>query len=358
MRPIPWTLTLLLAVSLAACEKDVPAKVETPRPVRTVVAQPVAQEIALTLPAEIRPRIETRYGFRIGGKIAQRFVSVGDRVAPGALLARLDPRDIAPAIAAQSAQVEAARTDLTLARAELGRVRELHARNYLSAAQLDRQQAATDSAAARLDAAQAQLDAARNNERFQELRADAAGVVTAIEAEAGQVVAAGQPVIRVAGTADKEALVNLPEAQVEIARQVERWEVVVPALGDRRLQASLRELSPLSDPASRTYPMRLALNGDAQGVQLGMTAVVHAVRKSEPGFVLPITVLWSRDGRPHVWRVDEGTATVQPVPVRTDGFLDDAVRITAGLNAGDRIVTAGANLLAPGQKVRVLEASR
>jgi len=351
-------LPALLALSLAACQREVAPRVDAPRPVRTTLVEPVAFEVALTLPGEIRPRIETRYGFRIGGKVAQRMVSVGDRVAPGALLARLDPLDVEPAIAAQAALVEAQRTELTLGRAELGRLRELHARNYISAAQLDRQQAATDSAAARLDAAQAQLDAVRNNRRFQELRADAAGVVTSVDAEAGQVVSAGQPVLRVAGTAEKEVLVNLPEAQVELARRVKSWQVVVPALGERRLQASLRELSPLSDPASRTYPMRLAINGESAGVELGMTAVVSAIRAGDPAFVLPLSVLWSRDGTPHVWKFDQKDSTVSPVPVSTGGFLDDKVRIVAGLSAGDRVVTAGANLLTEGQKVRLLEAPR
>ena len=351
-------LPALLALALAGCQKEVAPKVDAPRPVRSTLVEPVAYDVVLTLPGEIRPRIETRYGFRIGGKVAQRMVSVGDRVVPGTQLARLDPMDVEPAIAAQTALVEAVRTESTLARAELGRLKELHARNYISAAQLDRQQAATDSAAARLDAAQAQLDAARNNQRFLELRADTAGVVTSVDAEAGQVVSAGQPVVRVAGTAEKEVLVNLPEAQVEVARRVKSWLVLVPALGERRLQASLRELSPLSDPASRTYPMRLALNGASAGVELGMTAVVHAIRGADPAFVLPLSVLWSRDGRPHVWKVDERDSTVVPVAVSTGGFLDDKVRIVGGLSAGDRIVTAGANLLTAGQKVRLVEAER
>lgn len=352
--PIP-VLLIALASALAACEKDVAPRVELPRPVRSIVVQPVGVDIALTLPAEIRPRIETRYGFRVGGKVARRLVSVGDRVTPGTVLAELDSQDVAPAIAAQVAQVEAARVERRLAGAELARQQELRARNYISAAQLDRQQASADAAASRLTAAQAQLDAVRNNLRFQVLRADTAGVVTGVDAEAGQVVSAGQAVVRVAGTGEKEALVNLPEAHVALARSVSRWAVSVPALGNRTLEASVRELSPVSDPASRTYPMRLRLSGDTSGVELGMTALVQAVGQGEPAYVLPLSVLWSRDGRAHVWLVDAQSQTVRPVPVKTAGLLDDAVRIAEGLKPGDRVVTAGANLLIEGQKVRLVE---
>ena len=355
MKPARAAAVLFAVLAASACQPEVEPRVEAPRPVRTVIAEPVSVEATITLPGEIRPRIETRYGFRVGGKIAQRLVSVGDRVVAGTVLARLDPQDVAPAIAAQLAQREAARTDMRLARSELERLRELREKNFISAAQLDRQQAASDAAQARLDAAQAQLSAARNSATFQVLRADSEGVVTAIEAEAGQVVAAGQPVIRVANTAEKEVLVNVPERDVHAARGAGRWTISIPALGERALEATLRELSPLSDPASRTYPARLALAGDSSGVELGMTAIARASRDTEPAFVLPLSALWSKNDVAQVWLVDPQTLAVRPVPVVTAGLLDDSVRIVRGISRGDRVVTAGASLLVEGQKVRLLE---
>jgi multidrug efflux system membrane fusion protein len=356
-----WSLVLLVLTAVlaaAGCKQQVPSKQEAPRPVRWMLVAASSVEATLALPGEVKPRVETRYGFRVGGKISRRLVSVGDRVAAGTLLARLDPQDVEPAIAAQSAQVQAAATELALARAELGRQAELRAQNYISAAQLDRQQAATDAAAARLKAAQAQLDAARNSARFQALYADSDGVVTAAEAEAGQVVAAGQPVIRVAGTGEKEVLVNLPEAQIGFARSVRHWSVEIPALGERILEASLRELSPLADPASRTYPMRLSLQGRTQGVELGMSAVVRARSEKEAAFVLPISVLWSRDDKTYVWIVDEKGPRVRAREVRTEGLFDDRVRVVEGLKGGERVVTAGASLLSENQTVRLLEATQ
>lgn len=354
---LPFTAALLAALLAGCAEKEVAPKAEPLRPVRTMVVQPQSTAVAIQLPGEVRPRIESRLGFRVGGKLSQRTVSVGDRVVPGQTLARLDPTDLAPALQAQQAQVVAARTDRDLAAVELERLRNLRAQNYISQASFDRQQATHDAAQARLLAAEAQQTQARNAIDFQVLKADAAGVVTAVEAEVGQVVSAGQPVIRVAQTGEREIALNVPESDLKLVRETKEWAVVINALGHRVIPGRIRELSPISDPASRTYPARLSLLGDLDGVALGMTAVVQALRPAESAFVLPLSALQSTDGTPRVWRVD-AQGVVTPVAVRTGGLLDDAVRVVDGLKAGDRIVTAGANLLRPGQVVRVVEDAR
>lgn len=345
-------LVPLAGLAISGCDRQPPVREERPRPVRSVVVEPSRTAITLELPGEVRPRIETRYGFRVGGKIAERFVSVGDAVRPGQRLARLDPQDVAPAIAAARAQREAARTDLNLARIELERLKDLRSRNYVSQAQVDRQQAQADSAESRLRSAEAQLAQASNAAAFQLLVADEPGVVTAIEAEAGQVVAAGQPAVRVARTGEKELLVHVPEADLAAARAAKDWQVSIAALGGEPLHATLRELSPVADQASRTYPMRLALRGDLSAVALGMTATARAVRQSGEAIVLPMSALHSKDDSPKVWVIGEDLS-VRSVAVGTDGLLDDAVRIVSGLKPGDRVVTAGANLLIEGQKVRL-----
>lgn len=347
-------LLTVAATTLAGCDRQAPVREERARPVRAVVVEPSRTAVTLELPGEVRPRVETRYGFRVGGKIAERHVSVGDRVEPGQRLARLDPQDVAPAIAAARAQREAARTDLKLARIELDRLKELRGLNYVSQAQVDRQQAQADSAESRLRSAEAQLAQAANSAAFQTLVADEAGVVTAIEAEAGQVVAAGQPVVRVARTDVMELLVYVPEADLATAKSARDWTVLIPALGGRATPAVMRELSPVADAASRTYPMRLSLGGDLTAVALGMSATARAVRESAEEIVLPMSALHSTGDTPKVWVVGEDL-TVRSVEVGTGGLLDDAVRIVSGLKAGDRVVTAGANLLREGQKVRLAE---
>lgn len=237
-------LAVPIVALLVACSEPPPpaAKVEPPRPVRTVVVQPQQTAVAIQLPGEVRPRIESRLGFRVGGKLASRSVSVGDRVAPGQVLARLDPTDLAPALAAQQALVVAARTDRDLAAVELDRLRPLRTQNYISQAALDRQQAAFDAASARFAAAEAQQAQARNAIDFQVLRSDVHGVVTAIEAEPGQVVASGTPVVRIAHAAEREVLVSVPESALGVARETREWAVVVPALGQRTLSGRLREI--------------------------------------------------------------------------------------------------------------------
>lgn len=359
MRSCRLLLSVLIPLALAACERaSAPQAEEVVRPVRSVLAAPVPVGRTLVLPGELRPRIETAYGFRVGGKIARREVSVGDRVERGQVLARLDPTDAAPALAAAEASLAGARTDARLAEADLARQRELREQNFISQASLDRAIAAREAAVARVDAAAAQLRQARNALDFQLLRADAAGYVASVEAEAGQVVAAGQPVLRVARAGDIEVRVDVPEAALAEARGATRWEVRVAAAGDRVIPARVRELAPAADPASRTYPMRLSLEGDTAGLALGMSAVATGNGRSGQAFVLPISALHTLDGQPRVWVVDPAASTVRAVPVTVDGFDGDTVRVLDGIAAGDRVVTAGASMLSAGQKVRVPEAAK
>jgi RND family efflux transporter MFP subunit len=349
---------LLFATLLAGCNgQAAPPPPEAVRPVRTLVVEERAISHALSLPAEVRPRIEVRYGFRVGGKIAERKVSVGDQVRAGQSLATLDPEDVRPAIDAARAALEAARTELELAESELGRIRELRAQGYVSQGQLDRQQAAADAARARVAQAGAQLANARNTSRFQDLRADAPGVVTGVDAEAGQVVAAGQVVIRVAPLDEFELAVDVPEAHRGAVAVIERWRATLPALAGRTFEATLRELSPVADPATRSYPMRLALVGDTTGMALGMSATVEAVRDAQRGIVVPLTALVARDGDPGVWLVGPD-GTVSRAAVEVGEMRDDGILVASGLRPGDRVVVAGANLLQAGQKVRLAGTAR
>ncbi len=348
-------LALFVATALlGACGRAPAPRDERPRPVRYVTVAQQASTVALTLPAAVQARVETRYGFRVGGKIASRGVSVGDTVVAGQVLARLDPQDREPARNAARSQVDAAETELRLARVEMERLNGLFDRGYVSRAQVDRQRAATDAAEARARGAAAQWKQAANDVAFQTLRADTAGVVTAIDAEEGQVVAAGQSVVRVARSGAWELLVDVPERELAVARAAATWQVRIPALGDQTYSAAMRELSPLADASSRTFAMRLSLQSPVPGIALGMSASVKALRSTTPAFELPLTALHSRDGNPRVWRIGVDDR-VELVDVRTAGFLDESVRVVDGLAEGDRIVTAGANLLVAGQQVRVLE---
>jgi membrane fusion protein, multidrug efflux system len=365
-RAVSLGLTAIaVLVSLSACSKPEPAaKVEIPRPVLIQVAKTGFNLGAegFSLPAETRARVESRYGFRVPGKLSQRLVAVGDTLTAGQVIARLDPQDSAPAIATQQAQVAGAKTELVLAQADLVRTKDLRDKNFVSQAQLDRQTAVVDGAQAKLKAVEAQLKLAQNGADFQVLRADKPGVVLSVDAEIGQVVAAGQSVYRVAQAGDRDLVANVPETSLRLVRATQSWVAVIPALGNQPVSATFRELSPVADPASRTYVMKLTVDG-VSNVPLGATAIVKpsnalgASSSEASQFLMPLSVLYSKDGKPNVWVVDSAAnakeGVVRLVAVTTAGFTDDGVRITAGIKSGDKVVIAGANLLNPGQKVKL-----
>jgi membrane fusion protein, multidrug efflux system len=360
MRTASLTLIVLLAtLALAACGKKeeaaAPQKVEPPRPVRvmTVGASDVAD--AMYLPGEVRARFEQRFGFRVPGKISRRLVDVGQEVKAGQVLAVLDSQDVMPQINAQAAQVEVARTDVNFQRSELKRQTELRDKGFVSGASLERQSAATESADARLKAAQSQLANAQNGLNFQTLRADRAGVVVGVDAEAGSVVSAGQSVVRVAQLGERDVLVNAPERAVAQLKTASGFLVAFDALPGKFFRAKLRELSPAADQASRTYAARLTLLDASDEVKLGMSATVRSELGAAKAIVIPNTALYTRDNATRVWLIDRASESVRAVEVKVGANTNDGVAIAEGLKAGDIVVTAGANLLQPGQKVRVVD---
>jgi membrane fusion protein, multidrug efflux system len=331
------------------------AKQEAPRPVRTIRLAAAAGDDALILPAEVRPRHEQRLGFRVGGKIAQRLVEVGQTVKPGQSLAVMDAADVVPAIAAQRAQVEVARSDEALQLAELKRVSELRDKGFFSGAAYERQEAVTQSATARHAAARSQLAQVSNGLSFQTLRADREGLVVGIDAEVGSVVSAGQAVVRIAQQREKEFAIAVPERSVAALKAATVIDAVADAVPGKTYRATLRELAPSADPASRTYAARLSIADADDALRWGMSATVRLALSDVPVLVVPNSALYTRDSQPRVWVVDAATQTVQAVSVTLGASRDDGVVVTQGLKGGEIVVTAGANLLQPGQKVRLVE---
>ncbi|TAG45845.1 MAG: efflux RND transporter periplasmic adaptor subunit [Betaproteobacteria bacterium] len=346
----------IVTLALTACGKPDAAKsevqkVEPPRPVRTIQVGLSAFGDISYLPGEVRPRFEQRYGFRVPGKIARRVVDVGQTVKVGQVLAVLDSQDVLPAINAQASQVDVVKTDLKFQQSELKRQQELRDKGFVSGASLERQAASAEAAQARVAAAQSQLASAQNSLAFQTLRADKAGVVVGIDADAGSVVAAGQSVVRVAELGEREIVVNVPERAVGMLRSAKGFAVVIDALPGKVFQAKLRELSPAADAASRTYPARFTLIGADDSVKLGMSATVQLALKEAQAIVVPHSALYTRDDKTRVWVVDPTALTANAVEVKVSESTQDSVVIASGLKAGDLVVTAGANLLQAGQRV-------
>jgi len=330
---------MLAALTAAGCAK----KEEPAQPLRTVRVMKIdgaAVSGTLTFPGEVRARYESRLGFRLGGKLVDRRVDVGAMVKKGQVLARLDAQDAS----LNAAQAEAARA---LAEAEAKRTRELREKNFVSQAVLDARETALKTAAA-------QAGVARNQAGYTTLVADRDGVVTAVEAEAGQVVAAGQTVLRVAEGNEKEIVIAVPEGDVEKLRGAEGFTVSLNSQPGRSWNGRLRELSPSADAATRTFTARIAVPQADEAVRLGMSARVEAkVGLRETALRLPLSAFFTRNDQPNVWVVDPATQTVKLTKVETDGVVGNEMRVKAGLQSGQLVVTAGANLLEDGQKVRL-----
>lgn len=341
---------------LAGCSRE-PPPTETVRPVLTRVVGGDAESAGRIYAGEVRARHEHDLAFRVGGKIVSRTVEIGERVRAGAVLARLDPQDAQLSVAASRSQVAAAEADLTLARAELARYRTLYEKRFVSAAVLDARQSAFDAATARLDQARSQLASSGNLSSYTTLVAERDGVILSAAAEPGQVVSAGQPVFRFARSGEKEVSINVPEQDLAALRGAPGLGISLWAAPGRAYRGRLRELAPAADPASRTYSARISIADDDGAVELGMSAEVRIT----PGSAgrpprIPLTALFHRDGQPAVWLV-EGDA-VRLAPVSTGSIDGNLVEVRRGLDAGQRIVTAGTQLLRPGQKVRVLDDHR
>lgn len=345
-------LVLLAAALLAACgEKPV-----EPEPVRPVLTQTVVAGAGAgrdVYAGELRARYETDLAFRIGGKLVARPVDPGARVKKGQVLARLDSEDARLAAQAASAQTASAEGDFALAKAELDRYQDLLAKKFISASAFDARRNAFDAAKARLEQLRSQGSISANQAGYTTLVADADGVVLSVAAEPGQVVAAGQPVMRIARAGEKEVAVNAPESQLARFKVGTAVAITLWSEPGKTYAGRIREVAGGADPVTRTYDVRVTAINPPPDARLGMTAnVVFASTPDASLVLLPLTAL-ARDGESAaVWVVDTKTHQVKLRRVTVGQFREDGVTITAGLSAGDLVVTAGVHKLRENQVVR------
>lgn len=342
-----------LALVLAGCGKPPESAPEDVRPVRVLKVDDANAPRTIEFAADVRARYETRLAFRVGGKIVARLVEVGSRVGAGQPVARLDPADLALAASSARAQAEGLETEKKLAAADLQRYRELREKNFISQAEFDRRVTTLESAASRHEAALAAARQAANQAAYAVLVADAAGVITGLEAEAGQVVAPGQTVARLARAGELEAVFSVPEAQKDLLESASALAVTLNAVPGKTWKARVREISPAADPVTRTYQVRATILDPGKDVDLGMSARVALSVGGGGRPTVPVSALVSRGDKPQVFVVENGVA--QPREVATAGIAGERVAIAAGLKPGEQVVAAGAALLRPGQRVRVLD---
>lgn len=345
--------TALVFATLAACSK----KEATPEPVRAVKLVTVGSSDLNVLgeySGEVRARVESRLGFQVAGKLVQRNAELGQRVAAGQLLALIDAKDYQLAAQAGASQVMMAQSQRDLAWAEFQRFEALKAQNFISGAELERREAALKSADAQLSQAKAQAQAQSNQAGYARLLAGQAGVITGVDAEVGQVVAAGQTVLRLAHDGPRDAVFAVPEAMALALKVGQGMQATLLSTG-QALQGQVRELAASADPVTRTYAVKLALQA-SERLPLGSTVNVRAVQLpgSQTGVIkLPTSALRQEGTGTSVWVLDSASMTVHLQPVQV-GLLDgNEVVITSGLQPGQQVVSAGVHVLSPGQKVAV-----
>ena len=345
------------ALVVAGCAKEAPPR-EVVRPVQLAPVVVGAMAETAVFAGEVKPRHETDLAFRIGGKIVERRTDVGAAVKKGQVLARLDPADVALQAQAAEAAVAAARTESDFARAELERYQNLYRQKFVSESALDGKQNAMLAAGARLQQAQANLAVNRNQTGYATLVAPDDGVVTSVTAEAGQVVAAAQPVMKLARTDEREVAIAVPENRIGELRAAQRIHVVLLANPRRPFSGRVREISPAVDPVTRTFAVRIAVPDADASLGWGMTANVAAIAAGAgQSALIPLTAIYHEpDGKPAVWVFDAVARNVSLRAVELGPYREDGVVITRGLNHGEWIVAAGVNKLQPGQSVKPYEA--
>jgi RND family efflux transporter MFP subunit len=342
---------------LAGCAKPV-EKADVARPARVMTVRPAASQDVLVFAGEVKPRYEIDMSFRIGGKLLERKVDMGAPIVKGQPLARLDPQDARLSAAAASAQVAVADADLAFAKAELDRNKQLLDQKFISQAAYDNKLSAYRVALAKRDAAIAQSQVSGNQAGYTTLVADSAGIITAVVAEAGQVVNAGQPVMKLARTEEREVWINVAESQASGLRQGAPAQISLWSQPQKIYTGMVREIAPAADALTRTYTAKVSVQDPDPALRWGMTANVgiagiRGTAVPAGAIIVPLTALDQQGQQASVWVVGPSNA-VQSRAVQVAQYLENGAVIASGLNAGETIVVAGVHKLVAGEVVKPL----
>ncbi len=354
-RLAPSVLVLSLSLTLGACSKPAPVA-EAPREVVVLQAQQRNSAQVLHLPAEVQARFVTAMSFRVAGQLVERRVHLGDTVRKGQVVARLDPADAEHNAASARAELASARQHLDAAEKQLKRDTEQARENLISPQQLEQSQDAHAAALSQFKAAQARAAVAGNQRDYTALVAEHDGVISAEQANTGDVLSAGQPVFSLAWSGAVDVTTDVADNQVTRIHPGASATVTLPALPGRSFSGRVREVSPAADPQSRTYRVKVTLEQPDAALRLGMIGEVAIApggseQPAAPVMVLPATALFHQGDKPAVWVVSgDGKLELRPVTVAAYG--ERSISLTQGVGADDKVVVQGVHTLTSGEKVK------
>jgi RND family efflux transporter MFP subunit len=347
-------LVLALPSILAACQPDTETSAPEARPVRTVTVERREAGVPITLTGRIEAENEVALAFRISGRLLENSGKLGDRVEPGQVVARLESQNEMNNLRAAQANLAAAQGQLTQAQSHFERQDTLLKQGWTTRANHDQATQAQQTAQAQVDAAEAQLKTAHDLVSFTELKADAPGVLTAIGPRAGEVVQAGQMIVRVARKDGRDAVFDVSAQLIQSAPADPQ--IIVSLANDPAVTAHgrVREVAPQADPVTRTFEVKIGLTDPPPAMRLGATVTGRMEVDSTPIIEIPATALTRVNQQPAVWIVDPLNSTVSIRNVDVLRFDQAQIAVSQGLDTGEVVVTAGVQALHPGQKVRLL----
>jgi len=349
----PVAAAALLGTVLMSCSNEKAPQAEG-RPVGVVTVEAGQFSDDIQLSGEIQAKKDVGLAFRIGGRVLERPVNVGDRVKAGQVIARLDPALEQNALAAAKAALVAARGEVSTARNTLERQERLMAQGFTTRPRFDQAHSAQETAQAQLENAEAQLELARDRLGFTKLRTDVDGIVTARQIEPGEVVQPGQVVVQIARDDDRDAVFNVPAAVLDSHLGDARIRIALADAPGVTAYGMVREVAPQADPVTRTFTVRVGLQNPPEAMRLGST-VVGTIELTTAAIVsIPASALTQQGRSPAVWIVDPARSTVSLRSVDVLRFDPGKVILSQGLEPGETIVSAGIQALHPGQRVRAL----
>lgn len=352
MRHAHLMLVLAAAAALAGCGEQAAAPAVPPRPVLTAVVQPMSREV-LEVAGTIEPQVQTDLSFRVLGRLLVRSVNVGDVVAKDQVVAAIDDTALKLSVRSALAEVANAQAQLTNASGTEDRQRTLLETAATSRATFETAEQGRSAAEASLARAQANLVKAREQLGYAQLKAEFAGVVTAVGAELGQVVSPGRSVVTIARPDIREAVVDIGEDFIGDIRIGSPFQVSLQLDGAPVVTGRVREIAPQADSVTRTRRVRITLDHPPAVFRLGSTVAARPADTLAADLLIPGSAVFTRDGKSFVWCVAADGRTVHAQQVTVSAASGDKARVTSGLAAGTRLVTAGVHSLSEGQKIRL-----